>query len=119
MEDVKMLGTGETGLPANIIEDIKKVDRPVHLQVFVTPTCPYCPQAVTTAHAFAFINENIKADMVEATEFPHLAQKYNVRGVPRTIINDDDYLEGAAPDQTVLEKINESLKKISANNENN
>lgn len=114
LEDVKMLGTGESGLPQNIIDDIGKIQKPVHLQVFVTPTCPYCPQAVITAHKFAFVNENIKADMVEATEFPHLAQKYNVRGVPRTIINESEYLEGAAPDQTVLEKITESLNKVAA-----
>ncbi len=114
LEDVKMLGTGETGLPDNIVEDIKKIAKPVHLQVFVTPTCPYCPQAVVTAHKFAFINKNINADMVEATEFPHLAQKYNVRGVPRTIINESEYLEGAAPEQMVLDKINESLIKVSA-----
>ena len=52
--------------------------------------------------------------MVEATEFPHLSQKYNVRGVPRTVINESTYVEGAAPEAMVLSKIFESffLKKL-------
>ncbi len=114
LEDIKMLGTGESGLPLEIEEEVKKIDRTVHMQVFVTPTCPYCPQAVITAHKFAFINDNIKSDMIEATEFPHLSQKYNVRGVPRTIINENTFLEGAAPEYMVLEKVKEALNTIIA-----
>lgn len=111
IEDIKMLGTGEIGLNEDIIEEVKMIDKPIHMQVFVTPTCPYSPQAVLTAHKFAYLNENIKADMVEATEFPYLSQKYNVRGVPRTIINEDSYLEGTVPENVFLEKINESFRK--------
>lgn len=111
LEDIKMLGTGISGLSPEIEEEIKKIDSDVHMQVFVTPTCPYCPQAVVTAHKFAFINSKIKGDMVEATEFPHLSQKYNVRGVPRTVINEDSFVEGAAPEQMVLDKVKEALNK--------
>ena len=32
-------------------------------------------------------NANITADVVEATEFPLLARKYRVQGVPKTVIN--------------------------------
>lgn len=113
LEDIKMLGTGITGLDPAVEESVKKIDSEVHMQVFVTPTCPYCPQAVITAHKFAYLNENIKSDMVEATEFPHLSNKYNVRGVPRTVINENTFLEGAAPEQMVLDKVKESLNIVS------
>lgn len=112
LEDIKMLGTGITGLDPAVEESVKKIDSEVHMQVFVTPTCPYCPQAVITAHKFAYLNENIKSDMVEATEFPHLSNKYNVRGVPRTVINENTFLEGAAPEQMVLDKVKESLNIV-------
>ncbi|MFH1197992.1 MAG: thioredoxin family protein [bacterium] len=112
LEAIKILGTDDTGLPQNIIDEVKKIATPVHLQVFVTPTCPYCPQAVITAHKFAYLNENIKADMVEATEFPHLSQRYNVRGVPRTVVNETDFIEGAAPEQMVLNKILANLETV-------
>lgn len=109
LEDIIMLGRNQTQLSSDMVEKIKAVDHPVHLQVFVTPTCPYCPKAVLAAHKFAFLNPKIKADMVEATEFPHLSNKYNVKGVPRTIINEEEFLEGAAPEEMLLDKINKVL----------
>ncbi len=111
LEDIKMLGTGKSGLSPELEEEIKKIDSAVHMQVFVTPTCPYCPQAVVTAHKFAYLNNKIKGDMIEATEFPHLSQKYNVRGVPRTVINEGSFIEGAAPEQMVFDKVKEALNK--------
>jgi glutaredoxin-like protein len=112
LEDIKMLGTGNTGLPADLENEIKKIDSEIHMQVFVTPTCPYCPQAVVTAHKFSYLNDKIKGDMVEATEFPHLSNKYNVRGVPRTVINENTFIEGAAPEQMVLDKVKEALNSV-------
>ena len=112
LEDIKMLGTGNTGLPVDLENDIKKIDNEIHMQVFVTPTCPYCPQAVVTAHKFSYLNDKITGDMVEATEFPHLSNKYNVRGVPRTVINENTFIEGAAPEQMVLDKVKEALNSV-------
>lgn len=109
LEDIIMIGSGQTQLSPNVVEKIKAIDHTIHLQVFVTPTCPYCPRAVLAAHKFAFLNPHIKADMVEATEFPHLSNKYNVKGVPRTVINEDDFIEGAAPEEMLLDKINKVM----------
>lgn len=113
LEDIKMVGTGQVDLSEDIIERIKAIDQDVHLQVYVTPTCPYCPRAVIAAHKFAYLNPKIKSDMVEATEFPHLARKYNVMGVPRTIINETDFIEGAVPEDMLLDKIYENLNVVS------
>lgn len=109
LEDIKMVGTGEVDLSQDIIDRVKAIDKDVHLQVYVTPTCPYCPRAVIAAHKFAYLNPKIKSDMVEATEFPHLARKYNVMGVPRTVINENDFIEGAVPEDMLLDKIYENL----------
>lgn len=113
LEDIKMVGTGQVDLSEDIIERVKAIDQDVHLQVYVTPTCPYCPRAVIVAHKFAYLNPKIKSDMVEATEFPHLARKYNVMGVPRTIINETDFIEGAVPEDMLLDKIYENLNVVS------
>ncbi len=40
--------------------------------------------------------------MVEATEFPHLAQRYNVMGVPKTIANEIGLADGALPEEVVI-----------------
>lgn len=97
-------------LPPDLIEKIRKIDFPVHIMVFVTPTCPYCPGAVKVAHDFALINPNVVGDMVEATEFPELAEKYSVMGVPKTVVNETLELVGAYPADIILKRILE-LKK--------
>lgn len=112
LEDIKLIGTGVTGFSSDFEEEIKKINNDVHMQVFVTPTCPYCPQAVITAHKFAYLNDKIRSDMIEATEFPHLSHKFNVRGVPRTVINENTFIEGAAPEYMVLDKVKEALNIV-------
>ena len=88
---------------------LEAVGDPVHLQVFVTPTCPYCPQAVALSYEMAYASPMVRADGVESTEFPQLAVKYQVAGVPRMVINEDTYVEGAAPPDMLLDKITEAL----------
>jgi hypothetical protein len=46
---------------------------------------------------------------VEAIEFPHLAGKYQVHGVPRTVINETIHQEGAAPEPMILAKLLEAV----------
>lgn len=106
---ILMVSTGIVKLGDDTRAFLKSLAKPVHLQVFVTPTCPYCPQAVILAHQMAYASDKVIADMVEVSEFPHLAQKYNVQGVPRTTINENWFQEGAAPEQLIIAKIKESL----------
>lgn len=109
VENIMMVSRGESGLSAETKEWVANLDKPVHLQVFITPTCPYCPQAVIMAHQLALESDLITADMVEAIEFPHLSNKYQVQGVPRTVINDDFHMEGAAPEPMLLSKLQEAV----------
>jgi len=108
LEAIKMAASGDSGLSPESKKILGNLKAPLHLQVFVTPTCPYCPRAVSLAHRLAFESPNVTADMVEATEFPHLAIKYQVMGVPRTVINEDLHIEGAVPEQTLLQRIAEN-----------
>jgi glutaredoxin-like protein len=109
IEALKIVSTGETGLARETKDFLDSLDKDVHLQVFVTPTCPYCPGAVVLAHRMAYYSPKVKGDMIEATEFPELSVKYNVMGVPRTVVNETQFLEGAAPEEMLIEKIKETL----------
>lgn len=52
----------------------------------------------------------VRADAVEATEFPHLSMKYNVMGVPRTVINEEEFVEGAVPESYLVNAIRQAIK---------
>jgi glutaredoxin-like protein len=106
---IKLVAAGEPELSKQTVEVLAELSEPVHFQVFVTPTCPYCQSAVMLAHQLAVGSPMVRADMVEATEFPHLVTKYQVMGVPRTVINETTHIEGAAPEPMVVEKLQEAL----------
>jgi glutaredoxin-like protein len=106
---IRLVGGLGSQLDEETRQKVAAIDEPVHLQVFVTPTCPYCPQAVALAYEMAYANPNIRADGIESSEFPQLTIKYQVAGVPRMVINEDTFLEGAVPPDMLLEKIGEAL----------
>ncbi len=97
-------GAGEE-LPKDIVERIKKIDKDIHVEVFITLTCPYCPQAVATAHRIALENPKIRADMIESSTFQHLAIKYNVSSVPKIVINEVYEFTGAQPISAFLDQM--------------
>ena len=100
---------GESSLSPATKEALKAVDREVHIQVFITPTCVYCPRAVRLAHQFALESPFITADMIESQEFPKLSDAFKVRGVPKTIVNGRLSIEGAVPEEAVLETVLKAL----------
>ncbi len=104
IEDIEMVSRGESGLGPELERLAQLIDQPVRLEVMVTLTCPYCPKMVRVAHQLAFANDFIRADMVNATEFPQLVQRYDVHSVPRTIINGRPAFVGALDaSQAILE----------------
>ncbi|MFN7209066.1 MAG: protein disulfide oxidoreductase [Aggregatilineales bacterium] len=109
IHSILMVGKGESGLSAAAKAWAASLTQPIHIQVFVTPSCPYCPQAVVLAHRFALESDLIRADMVEAMEFPDLAERYQVMGVPRTVINEHVHIEGAAPETILHAKLQEAI----------
>lgn len=111
IEDIIDVSKGTTSLSVETKQALAKIDKPVHIQVFITPTCPYCPQAVRMAHMMALENDMIRGDMVEAIEFPHLANHYNVGAVPKVIINDMVEFEGAIGEKQYLEQVLRAVSK--------
>jgi glutaredoxin-like protein len=106
---LQMVSRSKSGLSSETIEKLKTISKPVHIQVFVTLSCPYCAPAASMAHSMALENENITADMINAQEFPELAQKYGVFSVPKVVINETVQFEGALPESAFLDKVLESV----------
>jgi len=112
INDILTVSKRDSGLSEKTRQFLKSLDQPIHLQVFVTPSCPYCPRAVLLAHQMAMENpQMIRAEGVEAMEFPELANRFNVRGVPQTVINAGaGIVVGAVPEQNLLAEIMRALQ---------
>jgi predicted DsbA family dithiol-disulfide isomerase len=59
----------------------------------------------------AFASPNITALAVEATEYPDLARKYRVTGVPKSIVNDKVEILGAVPQDAFVEQALSALEQ--------
>lgn len=106
IQDIILVSGRDSRLSQQTREFLADLAEPISLQVFVTPTCPYCPPAVILAHQMAMESPMIQAEMIEAMEFPELSSKHGVSGVPQTTINDGaGHLVGAVPEQQLLAEI--------------
>lgn len=107
IQDIVLVAGRDSGLKPATREFLKGLQKPIHLQVFVTPTCPYCPRAVVLAHQMALENPAmIRAEGVESMEFQELAEQFNVSGVPQTSINAGAAtVIGAVPEANLLAEL--------------
>jgi glutaredoxin-like protein len=110
IQDILLVSKRDSGLTPQTREFLKGLSEPLRLQVFVTPTCPYCPRAVVLAHMLAIESPMVQAEMVEATEFPELSNQFGVSGVPHTVINSGKgNVIGAVPEGNLLAEIQRAL----------
>lgn len=105
VEAIKLAARGDSGFSAPVMERLKTLAAPLNIKVFVTLTCPYCPPQVHLAHRLAVASDKITAEMIESAEFPELANRFSVMGVPKTVVNDTHQMEGAMPDEVFVEKL--------------
>lgn len=105
VDAIRMTGTGETGLSEQSRAQLKTLATPVDVKVFFTPTCVYCPRMITLANEMAVDSPLVSATAIDATEFPDLVRRYNVNGVPKTVINDSIEILGAAPEEELVTAI--------------
>ncbi len=111
VEDIRRISRNDPEIDPEVRKKLDSIDKPITIRVFVTPTCPYCPRAVGTAHKFALANKNITGEMVEATEFPAWADEWGVSSVPHIVINGDVQFVGAYPDENFVDYVLEAYKK--------
>ncbi len=112
IHDLLLVSSRDSGLSEATRAFLKKLSQPVLLQVFVTPSCPYCPQAVVLAHQMALESPWVEAEMVEAIEFPELSEQFGVSGVPQTTINSGaGTVIGAAPEENLVAEIQHALQQ--------
>ena len=91
--------------PPEIAGRLAELEDDVEVMVFVTATCPYCPRAAATANRMALASPRVRSVVVEANEYPELADRYEVQGVPRTVVNRSGAFVGALPEAMFVDSV--------------
>ncbi|GIV05095.1 MAG: glutaredoxin [Fimbriimonadales bacterium] len=102
IEDV---GKGDPGLSPDSRLMLANLRNPVHIRVFVTYGCPYCPAAVRMAYKLAMASDLITAEGISSEEFPELANQFGVMAVPKIVVNDRHSFEGALPEPAFVQQV--------------
>ncbi len=120
LNSILMVSNNQLPISQKTVDTLKEVDNMLknnqavlELWVFVTPTCPYCPIMTINSTAFSIVSDNIKVVNVEVSEFQDYAIKYNIMGVPKTILKlvtkdnkvFEEDIEGALPENKFVEVI--------------
>ena len=95
-----------------IITNLKKMSKS-DIKLFITHTCPYCPQVVPIANLFATLSKGkIKVDIIDINANQDVAMKYQIQGVPHTMINEKEHIYGMFTPQDLLEKLTKGKRDM-------
>ncbi len=105
VEAIERLSAGAVDLAPETVDALAELTEAVEILVFTTPTCRYCPAAVSLANRLALASPHVTAVTVSAGEFPRLSTAFGVQGVPRTVVNRSGAFVGALPEPTFVDAV--------------
>ncbi len=103
LETLVLVGLGKSNLSEQSQKTIEKIDSPRQVKVFVSASCPYCPQqAVNTVRAAIEKPKLISLEIIDIQSRPELADQYSAHSVPQTFANDVLIGHGAQPEEVFI-----------------
>ncbi len=113
VQGILLVSKRKPNLSEKTLELLREIDRPLEIVVFVTTSCGYCPTAAVTAYNFALASDYITAKVIDASENPDLAEKFQVVGVPKIVINEGlvEFV-GAQPENAFLGYVMAAYEKL-------
>ena len=111
LEILILVGLGKSQLSDQALKVIKRIDSDRHVKIFVSPTCPYCPQqAINAVKAAIEMPDKISLEIIDIQSEPELADQYSAQSVPQAYANDVLIGQGAQPEEVFIL----SLQKLEA-----
>jgi len=105
LEDLLDVSRGRSDLDEAIVKELEGLSRDVHLELLVTADCPFCPVPARLIHRMAIASPRLTADVVAIDQFPELAGRADIEGVPTLLVNGEVAVAGMQPPGRVLGEI--------------
>ena len=101
-----MASTGKTFISDDSRQRLKRLKEKRHVRVFVSPTCPYCPQQVLYAISAAIERKDlVSAEVIEIYENKDLAEEHAAMSVPKTFVGEILTASGLQPEEYFMESL--------------
>ncbi|HKI49305.1 MAG TPA: thioredoxin family protein, partial [Desulfobacteria bacterium] len=106
VEALMMLGYDQVDMGEQAAKIIEKIDSPRHIKVFVSPSCPYCPQQVVNGLKAAIMKpEMVSLEIIDIQANPRLAEEYSAQSVPQTFANEVLVAQGVQPEELFMSSV--------------
>ncbi|MCG6895383.1 MAG: FAD-dependent oxidoreductase [Desulfobacteraceae bacterium] len=106
LEALLMVGMGESRLSEQSKKVMQRIEDPRNVRVFVSPSCPYCPQQVVNAVKAAVEKPGlISVEIVDIQSRPEMADEYAAHSVPQAFANDILIAQGAQPEEVFVSSL--------------
>ena len=100
LEALLLIGMEKSNLSDQALKVLDKIESKRDVKVFVSPTCPYCPQqAVNGLKTVVEKPELISLEIIDIQCNPDLADRYSAQSVPQTYANEVLVAQGAQPEE--------------------
>ncbi len=109
LELLLLVGSGNSNASEQSLKVLERIDAPRHVKVFISPSCPYCPQeAVNGAKAAVARPDLISLELIDIQCRPDIAQQYAAQSVPVAYANETLIGQGAQAEEVFMS----SLQKL-------
>jgi glutaredoxin-like protein len=105
LDDVVYISRGENALSDGILGKLAHLDGTVHLKIFVSPEYHYSLSVARLGLRLAVASEFIHVDIIDAIAFLEIAEKYGIRSIPMTVVNDSESFQGAPDEEDYVDEI--------------
>lgn len=100
VETLMLVGSRASQVNEQARRVLARIDSPRKLRVFVSPTCPYCPQqAVNAVKAAIERPDQVSLEIIDNSFNPELAEQYSAMSVPQTFANNVLIAKGAQSEE--------------------
>lgn len=106
LEAMILIGMGKSGMSEQSHTVVRKIETPRQLKVFVSPTCPYCPQQVVNGLRAAIERPDmVSLEIIDIQSRPDLADQYGAHSVPQAFANDVLIGQGAQQEEVFMSSL--------------
>jgi thioredoxin reductase (NADPH) len=103
VEALIMIGYRNTNLNKESLKILNSIQSPRDIKVFVSPSCPYCPQQAVNALKAAIERPDlISLEIIDIQANPDLAHQYAAQSVPQVFANETLIAQGAQTEELFL-----------------
>lgn len=103
VEMLLLTGFKKSNVSSQSLGVLKQIKDARHIKLFVSYSCPYCPQQALNALKAAVENPDlISLEIIDIQANPEIARQYNAQSVPQTFANETLIALGAQPEELFM-----------------